>query len=83
MATVTYTFVSRCPGGGHTTINVNFNGINLGDFVYNTDELRAPLAQMPQEIRELTALNVLKIHLQGLTRPQVVTEFGSPVVVTI
>ncbi len=83
MATVTYTFVSRCAGGGHTTLGVNFNGTNLGNFVYTTDEVRASLASMPQEDREKAALAILKIRLQGLTRAQIVTLFGSPVTVTI
>lgn len=84
MPDVTYTFVSRCAGGGHTTINVQLNGTNLGDYVYATDEIRASLASMSQPEREALALGIAKVHFAGKTRAQIVTEFqAGPVVVTI
>jgi hypothetical protein len=44
MATVSYTFVSRCSGGGHTTLGVSFNGGATQNVVYTTDEISQPLA---------------------------------------
>lgn len=84
MATITYTFVDRCAGGGHYRCDVSVNGNSLGRFVYTTDEVRAPLSDIPQDVREAAALIVMKLHMQGKTRAQMVTEFQSgPVTVTI
>lgn len=83
MATVTYTFVSRCAGGGHTQLDVSFNGGANQRVSYETDDLRAPLSNLTQDEREQLSLLVLKVHLAGKTRAQIVTEFGSPVTVTI
>jgi hypothetical protein len=82
-ASLTYTFRRRCSGGGHFVLGVEFNGVGLGDYVYTTDEVRAPLANLTQEEREAAALAILKLRLQGLTRNQIVTLFGSPVTVTV
>lgn len=83
MATLTYTFVDRCAGGGHTRLDVSFNGGAAQRIVYTTDETRASLASLTQDEREALALLVLKVHMAGKTRAQIVTEFGSPVTVTI
>lgn len=83
MATVTYTFVSRCAGGGHTIFDISFNGGADQRVSYETDDLRAPLSNLTQDEREALALLVLKVHMAGKTRAQIVTEFGSPVTVTI
>jgi hypothetical protein len=79
----TYTFRRRCEGGGHVVLGVSFNGTDLGDYVYTTDEVRSPLSALSQEDREELALGVLKLRLQGMTRAQIVTLFGSPVTVTV
>lgn len=83
MATVTYTFVSRCSGGGHVALDVSFNGAANQRVSFETDDLRAPLSNLTQDERETLALLVLKVHMAGKTRAQIVTEFGSPVTVTI
>ena len=84
MATITFTFVDRCSGGGHFRVDIDVNGNSLGRYVYTTDEVREPLANIPQDVREAAALIVMKLHMQGKTRAQMVTEFqAGPVVVTI
>lgn len=83
MATVTYTFVTRCTGGGHTQLDVSFNGAAANRVTYETDDLRAPLSDLTAEDRAKLSLAILKIHMAGKTRAQIVTEFGSPVTVTI
>jgi hypothetical protein len=83
MATVSYTFVSRCSGGGHTTLGVSFNGGATQNVVYTTDEINQPLSGLTQDQRETLALLILKVHMAGKTRAQMVSEFQSPVTVTI
>jgi hypothetical protein len=84
LATLTYTFVSRCQGGGHTALDVTLNGGAAQRSVYTTDEIRAALSALTQEEREQAALLILKLHMAGKTRQQIVTEFnGGPVTVTI
>jgi hypothetical protein len=84
MATLTYTFVSRCAGGGHTALDVSLNGGNTRRIVYTTDEVRAPLSELTQEERETLALLILKVHLAGRTRQQIVNEFNAgPITVTV
>lgn len=84
MATLAYTFVSRCAGGGHTTLGVSFNGGDAQQVVYPTDEIRAPLSALTDDERSTLALLILKVHLAGKTRAQIVTEFqAGPVAVTI
>lgn len=83
MATVTYTFVSRCAGGGHTMLDVSLNGGAAQRVVYGTDEIDQPLSALTQDQRETLALLILKVHMAGKTRSQMVTEFQSPVTVTI
>jgi len=84
MATITYTFVDRCSGGGHFRCDVSVNANPLGRFVYTTDEVREPLANVPQDVREAAALIIMKLHMQGKTRAQMVTELtAGPVTVTI
>ena len=46
MPSLTYTFVSRCAGGGHTTLGVQLNGGATHEVVYATDEVRAPLSEL-------------------------------------
>ena len=84
MATVSYTFVDRCAGGGHTRVDVSFNGGTAQRVVYTTDEINLSLASLTQDQRELLALLIIKVHMAGKTRAQMVTEFGAgPVTVTI
>lgn len=84
MPTISYTFVDRCAGGGHTRIDVSVNGGAAKRVVYPTDEIRAPLSDLTAEDREILALLILKVHLAGKTRPQIVSEFQSgPVTVTV
>lgn len=83
MATISYTFVDRCSGGGHVRLDVSFNGGAAQRIVYTTDEIRSSLASLTQDEREALALLILKVHMAGKTRAQIVTEFGSPVTVTI
>ena len=83
MATVTYTFVDRCAGGGHTRFDVSVNGGAAQRIVYETDDLRRPLSELPQEHREILMMLILKVHMSGKTRAQIVTELGSPVTVMI
>lgn len=83
MADITYTLVSRCAGGGHTTLDISLNGGAANRVVYTTDEVRAPLSALTADERERLALLILKVHMAGKTRAQIVTEFGSPVTVTI
>ena len=84
MATVSYTFVDRCAGGGHTRLDVSFNGGAAKRTVYTTDEVRASLSELTNEDRETLALLILKVHMAGKTRQQIVTEFNQgPVTVTV
>lgn len=84
MATLSYTFVSRCAGGGHTVLDISLNAGAAQRIVYTTDEINLPLSNLTQDQRETLALLILKIHMAGKTRAQMVTEFGSgPVTVTI
>jgi hypothetical protein len=84
MATISYTFISRCAGGGHTTLDVSVNSGAANRAVYETDDVRAPLSLLTDDERKALALLILKIHFAGMTRAQVATEFqAGPVVVTI
>ena len=83
-ASVGYTFRRRCDGGGHFVLGVSFNGVALGDYVYTTDEVRAPLSELTQEERELVARVILRLRLQGMTRAEINTLFqAGPVVIQI
>lgn len=84
MATVSYTFVSRCAGGGHTVIDVSVNGGAAQRIVYDTDDVRSPLSNLTQDQQDMLKLLILKVHMAGKTRQQIVTEFNQgPVTVTI
>lgn len=84
MATVSYTFVRRCEGGGHTVLDVSVNGNPAERIVYDTDDLRRPLSDLSQERQDTLKLLILNAHLTGKTRAQIVTEFNAgPVTVTI
>jgi hypothetical protein len=84
MATITFTFVDRCEGGGHTRFDITVNGGNTRRRVFTTDEVRAPLSELTPEEREAAELLILKIHMAGKTRQQIVTELNAgPVTVTI
>lgn len=84
MPTISYTFVDRCAGGGHTRLDVSFNGAPARRVIYTTEEVRAPLNQLTADEREQIALLVLKVHMAGQTRGEIVTELQSgPVTVTI
>jgi hypothetical protein len=84
VATITYTFVDRCTGGGHTRLDVAVNGNPAQRIVYATDEIREPLSNLSSDHQDLLKLLILKVHMQGKTRAQIVTEFNAgPVTVTI
>lgn len=84
MATVTYTFVDRCAAGGHTRLDISVNGGAAQRIVYDTDDLRAPLVNLTQDQQDTLKLLILKVHMAGRTRQQIVTEFNQgPVTVTI
>lgn len=84
MATLSFTFVSRCAGGGHTTLDVSLNGGTAKRVAYTTDEISLPLSNLTADERETLALMILKVHMAGKTRAQMVTEFqAGPVTVTI
>lgn len=83
MATITYTFVDRCAGGGHTRLDVSVNGGAAQRIVYDTDDIRSPLSNLTSDQQDMLKLLILKVHMNGKTRAQIVTELGSPVTVTI
>lgn len=84
MATVTYTNVSLCAGGGHRTLDVSINGGAAQRIVYDTDDIRLPLSSLSAEQQDTLKLYLLKVHMNGKTRQQIVTEFNSgAVTVTI
>lgn len=83
MATITYTFVDRCAGGGHTRLDVSINGGTAQRIVYDTDDIRAPLSNLTQEQQDILKLLILKVHMAGKTRAQIVTELANPVTVTV
>lgn len=82
--TVTYTFIERCTAGGHFAVNIEVGSNDLGRYQYETDEIRAPLANLDQQTREQVALAIIKLHFQGKTRAEMNAEFmAGPVVITI
>lgn len=84
MATISYTFVDRCSGGGHTRFDISVNGGAAQRVVFDTDDLRAPLSQLTDEQRERAMALILKIHFAGRTRAQIITELNAgPVEITI
>lgn len=84
MATITYTFVDRCAGGGHTRIDVAVNSGTAQRIVYDTDEVRRPLSELTPEQQDTLKLLILKVHMAGKNRQQIVAEFNQgPVTVTI
>lgn len=65
-------------------MDVSVNGAPARRRVFTTDELRSPLSEIADIDREATELLVLRVHLAGRTRQQIVTEFNQgPVTVTI
>jgi hypothetical protein len=83
MATITYTRISTCTGGEHVTMDVQLNAGTAKRTTYEIDELRQSLASIPTDTIEKFAEMVLRVHVAGKTRAQLVTEFASPVVITI
>lgn len=83
MATITYALVDRCAGGGHTRLDISVNGAAAQRIVYETDAIRQPLSSLSQDHQDLLKLLILKAHMAGKTRAQIVTELASPVTVTI
>lgn len=75
MPTISYTFVGRCAGGGHTALDVAVAGGAARRVVYTTDEVRAALSELTQDEREQLALLILKVHFAGRTRAQIASEF--------
>lgn len=83
MAAITYTFVSRCAGGGHTRVDISINGGVSQRVVYDTDDIREPLSNLTADQRDLLKLLILKVHMAGKTRAQIVSELSNPITVTI
>lgn len=83
MATATYTFVRRCTGGDHVTMDVQLGGGAIESITFDIDEVRKALSLMPQEEVMAAKLLLFRIHVSGKTRAQLVTEFASPVTITI
>lgn len=84
MATLTYTFVGRCAGGGHTTLSIAVNAGAAQAVTYDTDAVRQPLSALTQDEQDMFKLLALKVHMAGKTRAQIVAEFqAGPVTVTI
>jgi hypothetical protein len=84
MATITYIFVDRCAGGGHTRLDVSVNGGAAQRIVYDTDDIRSPLSNLTQDQQDTLKLLILKVHMNGKTRAQIVTELNAgPVTVTV
>lgn len=86
MATVSYTFVSRCAGGCHTVLDVAVNGGATQRIVFDADVIREPLSTLTQDEQDQLKLLILKVHMAGKTRAQIVNEFqagGGTVTVTI
>lgn len=84
MATITYTFVRRCEGGGHTVLGISVNAGQAEEIVYDTDDIRRPLSELTDDQRDLLKLLILKVHMAGKNRQQIINEFqAGPVTVTI
>lgn len=83
MATVTYNFVSRCAGGCHATFDVQVNAGAVKRVTYDIDQLRRPLSEIPDDLVDTVKELLLRVHIANRTRPQLVTEFANPVVITI
>jgi len=83
MATITYTFVDRCTGGGHTQFDISVNGGASQRIVYDTDDVRSPLSNLTQDQQDMLKLLILKVHMAGKTRAQIISELTNPVTVTI
>lgn len=84
MATLAFTFISVCAGGGHVTIDASYNAGAAKRLVYTTDDIRVPLSALTDDEKAQFALIALKIHFAGKTRAQIQTEFqAGPVTVTI
>jgi len=83
MATLTYTFISRCTGGGHTTFDISINAGTAQRITYTTDEFRAPLSALTQDEQDQLKLLILKVHMAGKSRTQIISELATPVTVTI
>lgn len=85
--TATYTLVDICDGGCHIVFDVTI-GANTTRIRIDVDELRAALPAAGTEEREKIITDVLRVHIAGRTRAQLVTEFGTklspnPVVITV
>jgi len=50
---------------------------------YDIDEVRQPLSSMTADQQDKLKELIFRVHVAGKTRAQLVTEFASPVVVTI
>ncbi len=84
MPTISYTYLDRCAGGGHFRVDVALDGGPSSRFVYTTDVIREPLGSLTPDQRALVALAIMKLHMAGKTRQEMMTEFNAgPVTVTI
>lgn len=85
MASITYTFIRRCTGGEHAVFDVSLNGGASRRVVYETDAwLRVPLSALSEDQQELALAFLLRLHMMGKTRAEIVAEFqAGPVTVTI
>ena len=81
---ITYQFVDRCAGGGHTRFDVTIGSGVTKRIIYETDEIRRPLSDLTDEQRDTLLLYILKVHMTGKERADIVTELNSgPVMVTV
>ena len=83
MATITYTFVDRCAGGGHTRLDVSVNGNPAQRITYDTADILRPLSDLPDDRQDMLKLLILNAHMSGKTQPEIAAELANPVTVTI
>jgi hypothetical protein len=77
MPTISYTYLDRCAGGGHFRVDVALDGGPSSRFVYTTYEIREPLGSLTLEQRALVALAIMKLHMAGKTRQEMMAEFNA------
>lgn len=75
MPSVSYTFVERCEGGCHVTLDISLDGGQAKRVVYDIDEIRAAFGRKTAEEKEQIALMLLALKFHGRTRNQIQTAF--------
>jgi len=83
-STITYEYIDNCAGGGHFRVDVSLNASGKRRFVYTTDEMRETVADLDLDEQALVARVILRLHMAGQTRQQMLAEFqAGPVTVTV